>query len=228
MPFDSGPETPLGPAVDLVDADWSQDDKSVVIAARRGADSVAILRVDVPTGRSTPIVVIQGSDFIDRQDPSWRRRPVALCPEFRRIGVPGLPDSTFPLRRPAGALRGCVTRWPGLRRGGLGRWSATPSSCTASRWSTAVQPDSRASLVENVRRPRWLDDGSIIVPVLETAWTMAWYRIPSAGGVAVRLGTPPRFPAEYGISANGRRAVALVEDRHTDIYMIRNFGSVLK
>ena len=63
MPFDSGPETSLGPAVDLIAADWSPGDESVVIAARRGTDSVAILRVDVATGRSTPIVAMHGNDF---------------------------------------------------------------------------------------------------------------------------------------------------------------------
>ena len=131
MPFDSGPETPLGPAVDLIGVDWSQDDRSVVIAARRGTDSVAIQRVDVPTGRATPILVIQGQRLQDCQDSSGRRVLLLFPHEFRRIGVTGLPDSTFPLlgQRCASSIRHPMAE-PSSRRAGTQR--ATPFSCTAS------------------------------------------------------------------------------------------------
>jgi hypothetical protein len=81
---------------------------------------------------------------------------------------------------------------------------------------------------EGSQPPRWLSDGSLIVPILETSWTLAWYRIPATGGKPVRLGSPPRFPANYRLSEDGRRVMARPEDRRTDIYLVPNFGEVLK
>ena len=109
-------------------------------------------------------------------------------------------------------------------------WNATYDTVLVDRISVIDGGAIRLASIPAVsmRWPSWLNDGSIIVPILETEWTMAWYRMPSTGGPAVRLGTPPRYPADYSISVDGRRAVARVEEPHTDIYMIRNFGSILK
>ena len=226
MPFDSGPETPLGPALDLLAADWSPGDESLVIAARLGTDSVAIRRVDVRTGRSTPIVAIPGSDFKAVKTLPGGGILLLFPREFQRIGVPGLPDSTFALP----SLLARLDASPDGRAFVAAGFNSSLDTTLVHRVS--VVDGSAIRLVnligENIRAPKWIDDGSIILPIMETASTMVWYRIPSAGGRAVRLGAPPRFPAEYGISANGRHAVATVEDRHTDIYMIRNFGGILK
>ena len=48
-----------------------------------------------------------------------------------------------------------------------------------------------------------------------------------AEALRFRLGSPPRVPGEYRISADGRGSVARAEERHTDIYMIRNYGELL-
>jgi hypothetical protein len=81
---------------------------------------------------------------------------------------------------------------------------------------------------EGLQPPRWLDDGTLIVPILETEWTLAWYRIPATGGAPVRLGSPPRYPAAYRLSDDGLRVLARPQDRRTDIYLIPNFGEALK
>ncbi len=47
MPFDSGPESPLGPPMELVDWDWAQDGRSITLVLPRGQDSLAIARLDV-------------------------------------------------------------------------------------------------------------------------------------------------------------------------------------
>ena len=226
MPFDSGPEVPLGAAEELVDWGWSQDDKGVVIAARRDTDSIAILQLDLATGRSAPLAGLRGSDFAAIEMVPGGGLLVLLAGEVRRIGVPGLPDSTFPL----GGDALFINASPDGRAFVAVGWNPTYDTVLVHRISVVDGSATKVAsmLATRMRRPRWLADGSVIVPVLETAWTMAWYRVPSAGGAAVRLGSPPRFPAEYDISADGRRAVAVVEDLRTDIYMIRNFGSVLK
>ena len=44
----------------------------------------------------------------------------------------------------------------------------------------------------------------------------------------MRLGTPPRYPAIYRFSGDGLRVMARAQDRRTDIYLVPNFGEVLK
>ncbi len=57
---------------------------------------------------------------------------------------------------------------------------------------------------------------------------MRRYRIPASGGRPVRLGPVPRYPADYHLSADGRRVVALVEDARTDVWLIRGLAEALK
>ena len=227
MPFDSGPEVPIGEAEDLLDWGWSPDDRNIVIAARRAADSVVILQLDVATGRSRPLATAGSDRFLGVESVPGGGVLLLFETEYRRIGVQGLPDSTFPL----------LHQWPRVtsvspdgRAFALVGWDPRLDTVIVQRISLVDGSATRlASIVaERMRVPRWLADGTVIVPVLETAGTMAWYSVPSTGGAAVRLGTPPRYPAEYSISGDGRKAVARVEEQHTDIYMIRNFGDLLK
>jgi len=228
MPFDSGPEVALGQPLDLVDWDWSQDGRSVVVGTRRGPDTIAVSRLDVASGRLTPITQVPSRDYLSFETVSGGG--LLLLPTratFRRIGVPGLPDSTFPL--PPGVARRVDPSPDGRAFVEVG-WDANYDSILVHRVSLVDGSATRLAAFggEGISQPAWLDDGTIIVPINETAWTQAWYRIPAGGGPAVRLGSPPRVPGEYRISADGRRAVARSEERHTDIYMIRNYGELLK
>ena len=83
IPFDSGPEASLGAAEDLVDWGWSRNDSSVMIAARRGTDSVAILQLDPATGRSTSLTTIRGSGLRAVQTVPGGGLLVLLPNEFR-------------------------------------------------------------------------------------------------------------------------------------------------
>ena len=183
MPFDSGPETSLGPAVDLIAADWSPGDESIVTAALRGTDSVVIQRLDVASGRSTPVVVIPSSGF--KTVKTVKPLPgggilVLFALEFRRIGVPGLPDSTFPLPSLLVRLDASPDGRAFVAAGVDPRLDTTLVHRVSVVDGSAIR---LASLFgENIRAPTWMDDGSIILPVMETASTMVWYRIPSAGG----------------------------------------------
>ena len=48
----------------LVDWDWSQDGRSVVVGTRRGPDTIAVSRVDVASARSTPITQVASRDYL--------------------------------------------------------------------------------------------------------------------------------------------------------------------
>jgi hypothetical protein len=51
-----------------------------------------------------------------------------------------------------------------------------------------------AFYADGAEAPFWLSDGSLLLQIRETAATLAWYRLPAAGGPPVRLGSP-RYPA---------------------------------
>jgi hypothetical protein len=108
-------------------------------------------------------------------------------------------------------------------------WNVTEDSISLFRLSMTDGAVTRLARFagEGTQQPIWLNDGTILVPILETSWTLAWYRIPAAGGIPVRLGSPPRFPADYRISRDGRRGIARVSDARSDVYVIRNFSELL-
>ena len=108
-------------------------------------------------------------------------------------------------------------------------WDATDDSVSVARISLLDGSVTRLARFagEGSQQPAWLPDGSILVPVLETIWTLAWYRIPADGGKPVRLGSPPRFPATDRFSRDGLSGIARVSDRRADVYLIRNFSDLL-
>lgn len=230
MPFDSGPETPVGPPVDNRDFDWTQDGAAVVMATRRGADSLAISRVEVPSGRTTPLATVPSLDYLLLETVDgggFIMLPTGQS--FRRVGLPGLPDSTIRLPDAIGTLQS-IDPSPDGRAFVSISWDPAFDSILVHRVSAVDGSMTRLASfgAEGSQPPRWLDDGSIIVSIFETSWTMAWYRVPAAGGRPERVGTPPRYPASYRFSGDGLRVMARSQDRRTDIYLVPNFGEVLK
>jgi hypothetical protein len=232
LPFDGGPETLLSPPQDLVDADWVQDGKSVMITVRRDADSVAVLRLDAASGRSEPVGIF-AADQLGNLRPLPQGGLLVTTRsgrELRRMGVPGLADSTFHL--PEGAYEFYdIDPSPDGRDFVSASWATGWDSIMVHRISLTDGGVTRlASFTEGawVEGARWLADGTIIVEIAETDWNLAWYRVPEAGGQPVRLGTAPHYPADYSFSADGQRVVALAKDVRSDVYLIRNFGEMLR
>jgi len=230
MPFDSGPEAPVGAPVDMVDFDWSQDEASVLVTTRRGTDSLLISQVEVPSGRVRQLGMAASDQYIGLETAPGGGMVIRVSDQaFRRVGIAGLPDSTLRLPDALGALQSFDPSPDGRAVVALS-WDPPGDSVLVHRVSMVDGSVTRLASfgAEGSQPPRWLSDGSLIVPILETSWTLAWYRIPATGGTPVRLGSPPRFPANYRLSEDGRRVMARPEDRRTDIYLVPNFGEVLK
>jgi hypothetical protein len=230
MPFDSGPETSLGPPTDWFDWDWSQDGRSLMVASPRGTDSVAIGRVDVPSGRLGALGVVPRSQFIGLETVRGGGAIIrATARSFRRFGLPGLPDSTFLLPDTVGTLVWLDPAPDGGSFVSVG-WDQEGNYVLVHRISIVDGTATRLATLggEGHQPPKWLDDGSIIVPILETEWNLAWYRIPPGGGDPVRMGSPPRYPGLYRWSGDGLRVMARTEERRSDIYLIPNYGEAMK
>lgn len=230
LPFDSGPETLVGPPMELVDWDWAQDGTSITLIAPRGRDSLGIARMEVPSGRITQVGGIERGDYVVTETVAGGGAIlIPTAQSFRRLGIPGLADRAFSFPAALGAVTS-IDPSPDGKAFVTVSWDPNGDSLLAHRISIVDGSITRLAAfgAEGSQPPKWFDDGSIVISVMETAWTLAWYRIPAGGGKPVRMGTPPRFPATYRFSGDGLRVMARVQDRRTDIYLVPNFGEVLE
>ncbi len=230
MPFDSGPEQPLGPPVLMRDFDPTQDSKAILLATRRGADSVTLSRVALESGRSEPAGALGSNDFFNFE--ATKGGGLVITPtrtSFRRIGIPGLPDSTFQIPAEVGNIVRIDPSPDGRAFASVG-FDQTGNHLVFHRISLV---DGSVTLLaefgqEDLAGVAWLNDGTVVLEVQESDWTQAWYRVPDTGGTPVRLGTAPWPDAYYRFSSDGLRVTARVNDRRTDIYIVPNFAEVLK
>ena len=228
VPFDGAEETPLSAPSDGFAAFWSGDGKAVYVM-RYERDSVRLVEIELTTGRSKPFVTIPAGliggapHFLPGGGLVISIQPSGLL----RLRAPGLPDTTFTV--PENSFGAVVGVSPDGR-------DAVRLAMDANNDSMIV---SRISLVDGSARrlpafhgggseaAYWLSDGTIVFQIRETTATLAWYRLSAAGGALVRLGMPPRYPADYDMSRDGRHIVANVRDDQTDVYLIRNFATLL-
>ena len=77
------------------------------------------------------------------------------------------------------------------------------------------------------QRIKWLEDGSIMFVLREKQGAFALHRI-VRGRPAERLGVLPYTQADFSVSNDGRHLAAFGYSDKNDIYMIRNFGKMLR
>ncbi|MEO8201975.1 MAG: protein kinase [Gemmatimonadota bacterium] len=229
IPFDSGPEISLGPPRDIYDKDWAQDGRSILIGVRQG-DSIAMMEQDAASDRSRLLATYPRTDYVAVETiPGGGYVLITSLRSFRRVGAPGLADSTWEMPFEAGTLSSIDPSPDGRAFVSIG-WDPSFDSILVHRVSLVDGTVRRLGTFygENAEQVRWLSDGSILVAIGETTWNLVWYRIPAGGGPAVRVGAPPRYPADYRFSTDGRRVLMLSNEKHSDIYLARNFGEVFK
>jgi len=230
MPADSGAETLVGPPREFSDFDWAQDGRGLVIGTPAG-DSVVVSVQDVETGRLSPITSVPKGDFqgltpFPGGDVAIRTRDDHT---ILLRGFAGRPDTTYRQPESDGWLIN-LDPAPDGSAFVTTSWDRNTDSIVVRRVERATLHATRlaAFYAEGADRPQWLRDGTIIVPIRESAATLVWYRIPATGGRPVRLGTPPRAAdATFRLSEDGRRVVARVQSQTSDVRLIRNFRELL-
>jgi hypothetical protein len=231
MPFDSGPETPLGPPIEgLEDWDLSPDGRSLYTATRRDGSTLVIQAWDLATGRARNVAMV-GTGSYDASEALPQGGLVAsdrAGRSLRLIAVPGRPDTTITLAETTGFV-GRVDPSPDGRHLATIGWDVQADSILVHRIELATGAATRLAAFsgEGWDMLQWLPGDVLQLGVMETAGTLAWYSLSAAGGRPVRMGVPPRYPASYRLSADGRRALARANDPRRDIYLIRNFGDLL-
>jgi hypothetical protein len=74
---------------------------------------------------------------------------------------------------------------------------------------------------------KWLEDGSMMLVFREPQGAFALYRI-ARGGPARRVGGLPYTEADFSVSKDGYHVAAFGYSDKNDVYMIRNFGKMLR
>jgi Tol biopolymer transport system component len=230
IPADSGPERLVGPPRQIADYWWAQEGGALAVAVADG-DTIRISLQDVETGRSRPITEVPKRNFGLMTTVSGGGVAIGT-PDRSRIhlrGIPGRADTTFVLPESEGTV-GEFSSSPDGKSLVANGWDRNYDSLVVRRIDLTTLRATRlwAEYSDGGQLPTWLEDGSIIVPVKENASTLVWYRIPAAGGRAVRLGTPPRAAdATFRMSRDGRRVIARVNTNGRDIFLVRNFRQLL-
>ena len=79
---------------------------------------------------------------------------------------------------------------------------------------------------EGVGAPTWLSSGALLIPILESQFSEAWYVLEPGAREATRLGLAPRTSATYRFARSGLRGVAREQTQRSDVYVIRGSGIV--
>src|SRR6185295_9450109 len=73
----------------------------------------------------------------------------------------------------------------------------------------------------------WIQDGSMMFVFREPQGAFALYRI-APGRPARRVGVLPYTDADFSVSSDGKHVAAFGYSDRSDVYMIRNFGKMLR
>jgi hypothetical protein len=231
IPRTGGSEVQIpGTVEQLVDFEWSPGGARFMYLHGIGGNQVGLTERDT-SGRDTREIA-----RLERSA-AWKMQPlanggVALLPELRQsisiIRRPGKHDVTW--HRPAWmSIVVDISPSPDSRSLAIVGISPTLDSVIV---ATLDIESGRYTKLESLagsdpHSVKWLDDGSIATVLREPNGAWAFDRI-RPGRPAERLGVQPRAEAEFSASADGARVVMFSYRDRNDVYMIRNFGRLLR
>ena len=227
MPADSGAERMLGSPLLLEDWDWSRT--QLIVAIDQG-DSVVVASMSPDDGQVQRLRAYR-ADAIQTLEalpdggflfyPPVRNR-------IHRVLAPGLPDTSFAIPEGMGFILGLEPSPDGREVAIVGYGNLRTDETVVDIMSLTDGSSRRVATFpsEGAEPPRWLPDGHLILPVSETRWTLALYRIPVAGGPMLRLGPVPRYPGSYRFSEDGRRGILRANETNLDVYVVPNLAAL--
>ena len=230
IPRTGGAESQIPGAVEnLLDFEWSPDGARIMYLHGIDGNRIRLIEKDT-TGRVTRDTTLEQS-AATQFDP-LPDGAVCLIPADRHsisiIRLPGKPDVTLDLPKWISIL-GSVSHSPdakslaveGMNRSGDSVVVATVDIETGrfTRMGTFVGSDPPKIV--------WLEDGSIMSVFREPQGAWVFYRI-RPGRPADSLGTVPHSRADFSVSNDGRHVAMFSYIDKNDIYMIRNFGKMLR
>ena len=231
MPRNGGPESQLPGAVEnLLDFAWSPDGARIMYLQAVGGNKVRLIERET-TGRETREIARLEQSAAARFQPLpdgavWIKPPRGTALSIiRRLGkrdvtlTPPVWMSNFGGISPSADSKSLAV--VGMNRSSDSVVVATVDIETGHFTRMAIFPGS------DPQGMAWLNDGSIMAIFREPQGAWVIYRFPP-GSPAERLGTLPHTRADFSISNDGRHVAMFSFRDKNDVYMIRNFGELLR
>ena len=229
-PRDGGPESYVARGVPhLLDFEWSRDGSTILYLHGVEGNKVRLIESDTLGRRIREIPFEQSAAVAFYPLPGGA---VCIIPEGRRSLsiVPRSGEDSVTWRAPSWiATIESVSLSPDAKSLAV---LAVDSAVTAVVVATVDMETGRFAKLGSIGgewlgRIRWLEDGSITFDVYEAQGGMALYTI-TRGGAIRRLGALPFRDAAISVSRDGRHTIASSFSFKNDLYMIRNFGKMLR
>jgi hypothetical protein len=219
-----------GAVENLVDFEWSPDGARVMYLQGIGGNKIRLMERDT-TGRGTREIA-----RLDQSGaPQFHLLPdgaVWIMPEERRsvsiIRRPGKRDVTWNVPEWISGI-GSISHSPDAKSLAVAALNRSFDSVVVATVDIETGRFTRIGGVSgsDPQSSTWLDDGSIMFALREKQGAFALYRI-VPDRPAERLGVLPYTLADYSISNDGRHVAAFGYSDKKDVYMIRNFGKMLR
>jgi len=219
-----------GAVENLLDFQWSPDGARIIYLHGIGGNKVRLMERDT-TGRVTHEIARLEQSAATQFEP-LPDGAVCIVPAERRslsiIRRPGKRDVTLQLPEWIGII-GSISHSPDAKSLAVVGMNRPGDSVVAATVDIETGRFTRiASFVgSDPQRITWLEDGSTLSVFREPQGAWVFYRI-SPGRPAERLGALPHARAEFSVSNDGRRVAMFSYTDKNDVYMIRNFGKMLR
>ena len=231
IPRGGGAESPIPLAVEnLLDFQWSPDGARIMYLHGIGGNQIRLMESDT-TGRGTREIVqleqSAASQFHPLPDGA-----VILIPAHRRslsiIHPPGKRVVPWPLPEWI-SIVGCISHSPDAKSLAVEGKNRSGDSVVV---ATLDIESGRFTWVGNFvgsdpQQVKWLEDGSVMSIFREQQGAWVFYRV-RPGRPAERLGALPHTRADFSVSNDGRHVAMFSYSDKNDVYMIRNFGKMLR
>jgi hypothetical protein len=219
MPFEGGPETPVTPPGVMGDFVWAGNTRLLYTVRESGQER--LFARDLTSGATREQGIVPNDQVFHRlwdgavaSSSSLGRELLVIAADGsqRRVGISDptvTVENFFP--QPGG---------PSVVTTG---WNATLDTMIVGRLWPADGRFVRlaATVVENWSGGVWLPSGEVELVLQETLGTSTLYRIDPERGPLMRIGPMPYGDAYYLFSADGRRAVARVNEARADVWIMR-------
>jgi len=231
LPRNGGPESQIpGVVENLLDHAWSPDGARIMYLHGVGGSEVRLIERDT-TGRETREIARLEQSAAVRFDPLPDGAVSLLPADSRSISIirrPGKHDVTW--RLPEWMRRvGSISHSPDAKSLAVVGMSRLADSVVVATVDIESGHFTRIGVFagSDPLEVTWLEDGSIMAIFREPQGAWVLYRFPP-GRPAEKLGTLPDARADFSVSSDGRHVAMFSYVDKRDVYMIRNFGRMLR
>ena len=231
IPRSGGAESQIPDAVEnLLDFQWSPDGARIMYLHGIGGNQIRLMESDT-TGRGTREIVrleqAAATQFHPLPDgavcliPAQRRSISIIHRRGKRKVTRYLPEWISEI--------GGVSHSPDSKTLAVAGINPSGDLVVVATMDIATGSFARvgAFFGSDPQQIAWLEDGSILAVFRAPQGAWVFYRIPP-GGPAEKLGALPHARADFSISSDGRHVAMFSYTDKNDVYMIRNFGELLR